>query len=184
MAWQLCTRWEFISSQPQLFLLRAFVLWETASSVMAHFGGGNGLGIRRTVLHRALLERAAEEGVSMEWGVSVDHVTRYCVQLGSQQIRYHWLVCADGQNSRLRKAIGLDSVHLLRRRYGFRQHFRVVPWSKYVEVHWANCGQLYITPTAEDEISVALITSNPTMRLRQALRGFPQIKSVSEDALR
>ncbi len=112
----------------------------------------------------------------MEWGVSVDHVTRYCAQLGSQQIRYHWLVCADGQNSRLRKAIGLDSVHLLRRRYGFRQHFRVVPWSKYVEVHWANCGQLYITPTAEDEICVALITSNPTMRLRQALREFPQIE--------
>ena len=144
--------------------------------VMAHFGGGNGLGIRRTVLHRALLERAAEEGVSMEWGVSVDHVTRYCAQLGSQQIRYHWLVCADGQNSRLRKAIGLDSVHLLRRRYGFRQHFRVVPWSKYVEVHWADCGQLYITPTADDEICVALITSNPTMRLCQALREFPQIE--------
>jgi menaquinone-9 beta-reductase len=144
--------------------------------VLAHFGGGIGLGIRRTALHRTLLERAAEEGVSMEWGVSVEHVTGYTAQVGSQHIRYHWLVCADGQNSRLRKSIGLDSVHLLRRRYGFRQHFRVAPWSKYVEVHWADCGQLYITPTADNEICVALITSKPSVRLRHALREFPQIE--------
>jgi flavin-dependent dehydrogenase len=76
----------------------------------------------------------------------------------------------------LRKSIGLDSVHLLRGRYGFRQHFRVAPWSKYVEVHWADCGQLYITPTADNEICVALITSNPNVRLRHALREFPQIE--------
>ncbi len=145
--------------------------------VAAFFESGNGLGIRRTTLHRALLERAEEEGVSMEWGVSIDRVTGYSAQVGSQPIRYRWLVCADGQNSRLRKTIGLDSVRSIGRRYGFRRHFRVAPWSRCVEVHWANCGQLYITPTAEDEICVALITSNPDFRLRQALREFPQIEA-------
>ncbi len=145
--------------------------------VAAYFGSGNGLGIRRTTLHQALLERAAEEGVSMEWGASVDRVTGYSAQVGSQSIRYRWLVIADGQNSRLRKTIGLDSVRSIGRRYGFRRHFRVAPWSKCVEVHWANCGQLYITPTAEDEICVALITLNPNFRLCQALREFPQIEA-------
>jgi flavin-dependent dehydrogenase len=57
----------------------------------------------------------------------------------------------------------------------------VAPWSKYVEVHWANCGQLYITPTAEDEVCVALITSHPNVRLRQALGEFPQIEERLRD---
>ena len=112
----------------------------------------------------------------MEWGVSVDDIKPLSAKIGSQPIRYRWLVCADGQNSRLRKSVGLDSVRLLGRRYGFRRHFRVAPWSKCVEVHWASCGQLYITPTANHEICVALITSNPNVRLRQALREFPEIE--------
>jgi 2-polyprenyl-6-methoxyphenol hydroxylase-like FAD-dependent oxidoreductase len=44
-----------------------------------------------------------------------------------------------------------------------------------VEVHWGRSGQLYITPTATDEICVALITSNPKTRLRDALPEFPQV---------
>jgi menaquinone-9 beta-reductase len=149
--------------------------------VQAYFEAGKGLGIRRTTLHRVLLERAAKEGVTMEWGVSVDHISGQTAQVGSQQVRYRWLVCADGQNSRLRALAGLNSVRVLGRRYGFRRHFRTAPWSRSVEVHWSDCGQLYITPTASDELCVALITSNPKMRLRQALREFPQVEERLRD---
>jgi menaquinone-9 beta-reductase len=144
--------------------------------VEAYFGSGNGLGIRRTTLHQQLLERATQEGVFMEWGVSVDRISPQSAQIGRQEIRYRWLACADGQNSRLRKFAGLDVVRVLGRRYGFRQHFQIAPWSKSVEVHWGNCGQIYITPTASDEICVALITSVPNLRLRQALREFPEVE--------
>lgn len=34
----------------------------------AHFPTGDGLGVRRTVLHRILIDRAAEVGVCMRWG--------------------------------------------------------------------------------------------------------------------
>jgi len=143
--------------------------------VEADFAGGTGLGIRRTTLHRALLERARDEGVALEWGVSVDQISEQSAKVGLEHIRYRWLVCADGQNSRLRKAVGLDDIRLLGRRYGFRRHYRVAPWTRKVEVHWSGCGQLYITPTATDEICVALITSNPKIRLRDALPEFPLV---------
>lgn len=143
--------------------------------VEADFEGGTGLGIRRTSLHQALLERAREEGVAMKWGVSVDQISGRSATVGLEQIRYRWLLCADGQNSRLRKVVGLDDVRLLGHRYGFRRHYRTAPWTRKVEVHWSNCGQLYITPTATDEICVALLTSNPKMRLRDAIRQFPQV---------
>ena len=144
--------------------------------VGAQFGSGNGLGIRRTTLHQQLLERATQEGVSMHWGVSVDHIRPQSAQIRTERVRYRWLVCADGQNSRLRKLAGLDSVRVLGRRYGFRRHFQIAPWSKSVEVHWSDCGQLYITPTATNEICVAFITSVPNLRLHQALRDFPDIE--------
>ena len=144
--------------------------------VGARFGSGSGFGIRRTTLHQRLLEQAAHEGVSMRWGVSVDHITPQTAQIGTQEVRYRWLACADGQNSRLRKQAGLDSVRTLGRRYGFRRHYQIAPWSNSVEVHWGDCGQLYITPTASNEICVAFITAVPNLRLHQGLRDFPEVE--------
>ncbi|HLH08441.1 MAG TPA: FAD-dependent monooxygenase [Terriglobales bacterium] len=144
--------------------------------VEAQFVEGQGLGIRRTSLHRLLMERAAEEGVSMRWGASVTLLGSQSAQVGNEAMRFRWLVCADGQNSRMRKAAGLDLVRVFGKRYGFRQHFRVRPWSDYVEVHWSDCGQLYITPTGQEELCVAFITSRPDTRFSQVLREFPQVE--------
>jgi menaquinone-9 beta-reductase len=142
----------------------------------SYFSYGNGRDIRRTTLHRCLMERAAKEGVSMKWDVSVDSITPHYAQVEKEQVGYRWLVCADGQNSSLRKAAGLDAVCCYCRRRGFRRHFRIPPWSKSVEVHWSDCGQIYITPISADEICVALITSTPNLRFRVALKEFPEIE--------
>ena len=144
--------------------------------VQSSFSCGQGLGIRRTTLHRFLMERATKEGVSMKWDVSVNNITPQYAQVEKEQVRYRWLVCADGQNSRLRRAAGLDPMRCYRRRFGFRRHFRIPPWSNRVEVHWSDCGQLYITPISADEICVALISSTPNLRFRQALKEFPEIE--------
>jgi len=38
-----------------------------------------------------------------------------------------------------------------------RRHFHVRPWSPYVEVHWTDGVEAYVTPTGPDRVGVALL---------------------------
>src|SRR5699024_1908291 len=42
------------------------------------------------------------------------------------------------------------------RRFGLRRHFRIAPWTDFVEVHWGRGVEAYVTPVADDEVGVAL----------------------------
>jgi flavin-dependent dehydrogenase len=144
--------------------------------VEANFPHGQGYGIRRTRLHEILVARAAELSVSMHWGGRITGITSEGVCVNGREVKCKWLIGADGQNSRLRGWSGLDSgSRLARKRFGFRRHFRVAPWSEYVEIYWSDCGQMYVTPVGEDEICVALISRNPQLRFDEALRLFPAV---------
>src|SRR5208283_4017394 len=92
-----------------------------------------GLGIRRTTLHQALVERAAEVGVQSLWEKRVKRIGRGGVWLDSGKVQCRWIIGADGQNSLVRKWTGLDRGRPQEIRFGFRQHFRVVPWTDFVE---------------------------------------------------
>src|ERR1051325_3243884 len=54
-------------------------------------------------------------------------------------------------------------------RFGFRRHFAVAPWSPFMEIHWADPCQLYITPVGCEEICVVVISRDPHLRLSDAL---------------
>ena len=128
-----------------------------STSVEAVFPQGYGLGIRRTTLHQILIDRAQEVGVNMLWGSRVTEITRTEALVNGNYIRFRWLVGADGQNSRVRLDSGLQSFkRSIRRRYGFRRHYRVAPWTEFVEVHWARCGQIYVTPVSVLKKSASL----------------------------
>ena len=43
------------------------------------------------------------------------------------------------------------------RRFGLRRHFAVAPWSDYVEVHWADGAEAYVTPVGPDLVGVAVL---------------------------
>jgi flavin-dependent dehydrogenase len=143
--------------------------------VEANFPHGQGYGIRRTRLHEILVARAAELSVSMHWGGRITGITSQGVSVNSHEVKCKWLIGADGQNSRLRGWSGLESGSQASRRFGFRRHFRVAPWSKYVEIYWSDCGQMYVTPVGEDEICVALISRNPQLRFDEVLGFFPAV---------
>lgn len=148
------------------FTIRGIRFLGEGVSVAADFPEGHARGIRRTTLHRALVEEAERCGVDLRWGVSVP---------GLEGIESQWIVGADGLNSRVRKWAGLDAFRRDTRRYGFRLHFRRAPWSDYVEIYWGEGFQIYITPVAPDEIGVALLGRDPKLRVREALTQVPEL---------
>jgi flavin-dependent dehydrogenase len=116
------------------------------------FARGSGLGVRRTVLHAALAERAVRLGVDFVSGRAdaiEQHDDSVTVQVGTARITGRWLLGCDGLHSTVARLTGLASPTRDReRRYGIRQHFAVTPWSDLIEVHYGQAAELYVTPVA------------------------------------
>src|SRR5207302_128399 len=72
----------------------------------------------------------------------------------------------------------------MRERFGFRVHYRVLPWTDHVEVHWHSELQMYVAPVAADEIMVAVLCRDPHMRVEQALEFFPELQERLGEAPR
>jgi flavin-dependent dehydrogenase len=145
------------------------------SSVAAEFPQGYGLGIRRVLLHQLLLEQAQKREVQMLWGARVSAIRDDAVLVNGRAFTCRWIVGADGQNSRVRDWAGLSAGSGRSQRIGLRQHFRVRPWSEYVEIYWGNQGQAYVTPVGSNEICVALISRPKFHSFREGLREFPKL---------
>ena len=144
------------------------------SAASAHFTKGKGLGVRRTVLHSLLVEHAASLGVEMQWGTHVDVLGDGKIAANGVEWSTRWIIGADGQRSRVRHFAQLDHPHLSQR-YGYRQHFRVAPWTDCVEVYWAPEGQAYVTPTGENEVCVALVMEEKKDRMHHLAQMFPSL---------
>jgi len=126
--------------------------------VDAPFRRGAGRGVRRTVLHGALLDAATSAGVQICHGevgaISQDAI---CVRAGHWRARY--LAAADGLHSPIRRSLGLEQPSPGPRRWGIRRHVQIAPWSDYVEVHWGPGAEAYVTPVADDCVGIAMLTS-------------------------
>lgn len=152
------------------------ILFASADSpvrVSARLAHGKGLGVRRLKLHEAMIERAEEIGVRLRWQAPVALNAGVPVTLDGAACRYQYLIGADGQTSRLRRWAGLEEGNLISRRFGFRRHYAVEPWSNFVEVHWATLGQAYITPVGKREICVAVVTSHRGVGFDRVIAGIP-----------
>ena len=160
--------------QSQVCPFRGIRFVEDSHAVGAEFPDGVGYGMRRVLLHGLMTERAAALGVKLHWGVPVTGISTDAVEIDGDRLAFRWLVCA-GQNSLLRKRTGLFPSKTRRLRYGFRRHYRIAPWTDFVEVHWSGCGQMYVTPTAHDQVCVAFITDDLRLRFDAALPRFSKL---------
>jgi flavin-dependent dehydrogenase len=143
-------------------------------SVAADFPNGCGRGFRRIVLHRALVAQAEQCGVELRWGSAIGDLNA---------IPARWIVGADGTNSRARAWARLEAARRDTRRFGFRRHFRIAPWTDYVEIYWGNGCQIYITPVAADEVCVAVISRDSKLRVPAALSQFPALSARLEGVM-
>jgi flavin-dependent dehydrogenase len=137
--------------------LRGISYRDGNSHVDAPFRHGAGRGVRRTVLHGALLDAAAAAGVRIchedAGEISQDATS---VRAGNWRARY--LAAADGLHSPIRRSLGLERPSPGARRWGIRRHVQIAPWSDYVEVHWATGAEAYVTPIADDCVGIAMLT--------------------------
>jgi flavin-dependent dehydrogenase len=126
--------------------------------VAAPFRTGPGRGVRRTTLQTALQAAVCRVGVPIERrAVTTVRQTHDRVLVDDVPARY--LVAADGLHSPVRRLLGLDAGPAPRRRFGQRAHYAVPAWTSYVEVHWADATEAYVTPVSEDLVGVAVLTS-------------------------
>lgn len=153
-------------------------------SVAAAFAAGPGRGVRRPDLHRRLAERADSLGVHLCWNSRVRLIeppseanhSAGVATINGQELRFRWLIGADGQASGVRRWAGLDAWRSERTRFGFRHRFQVKPWSDFVEVHWAAHGQIYVTPVSSNSVCVVGMTHHPRTAWSEFLAGFPALE--------
>jgi flavin-dependent dehydrogenase len=150
---------------------------ESRSCVQAEFSCGLGIGIRRTVLHAKLVARAAKLGVAMLWGSRVTLDRNGHVFCQGQPVSSKWVIGADGEASPFRKWAALDEVRYERIRFAARQHFRMAPWTDFVEVYWARDCQIVVAPVASDELCVAMTSRKSGSRFHEALEQVPALAS-------
>src|ERR1019366_4460395 len=155
----------------------------------AAFPRGTAYGIRRTHLHRVLLDHATTCGVRLLWQAAVTGLHPEGALVAGKLVRARWVVGADGGSSRVRGWAKLDQHELdasrkKNRRFGFRRHYRVAPWTDFMELHWGRHCQIYVTPVSREEICLALVSSSPKLRLRMddALGEFPELSARLKDA--
>ena len=142
-----------------------------------------GLGIRRTALTLALAQRAGECGVAIRWGCAVEGftTTTEAVTLATPEgkVAARLLVAADGLHSRFRRLAGLDRSSRLPQRLGLRQHFRVAPWSEFVEVHLGHRMEAFVTPAGTERVGIAFLFNRDAFAERLSfehlLQRFPTL---------
>jgi len=158
--------------------LQGMKFLEKEESATACFPTVRGVGLRRPILHKKMLDRAVALGVQFLWETPVTGIRGDGVNLaGGNFVRANWIIGADGGQSRVRRWAGLESSNKRDSRLAWRAHFVVAPWSEYVEIHWAENAQAYVTPVSANEVCVVMVSRNANRDIRAALNEFPELAS-------
>ncbi len=161
----------------------------------AAFPAAAGRGIRRIQLHKLLLDRATALGVRFSWQTVVQEIqeiqpqqgttpsqNRSLVRTNRHTICPRFIIGADGNQSRIRAWASLDRVSYSSQRIGLRQHFKIESLPDFVEVHWSNHGQAYVTPVSPHEICVAFVHRQKFSSINQALSHYPHLQQRLQSA--
>jgi flavin-dependent dehydrogenase len=143
----------------------------------ADFPESGGIGIRRTLLHELLIQEAGKCGVQLLWKTPVAGIAADGVQLASGRIRARWIIGADGGGSRVRRWGGLNATVMYSHRMASRRHYRVRPWTEYMEIYWSSRRQAYVTPISNGEVCIVVLGETPEdTDFERVLETLPQLR--------
>ena len=137
------------------------------------FRSGEGRGVRRTTLHRALADRATELGITRV-AARVEAVQQTNSAVTAAGVTARYLLAGDGLHSSVRRQVGLERAVRGSRRFGLRRHFAVAPWNDLIEVHWTREAEVYITPIAPGLTGVAVL-GPPRTDFDTAVAAVPEL---------
>lgn len=151
------------------------------------FCNGPGWGIRRSTLVEAMAARARALGVDLRYGCAASGWQRtpggVLLETAGGAIAASVLVGADGLHSRVRHDAGLSARWRGPKRFGTRRHFGVQPWSPFVEVHWGDRLEAYVTPIGPRRIGVAFLWSGCHLPFDEMLGRFPALQARLSTAI-
>jgi menaquinone-9 beta-reductase len=157
------------------FTFRGIRFLDANLKVGAEFSAGQGMGVRRAVLHQRMVERARKVGVTLLWKTAVSGISSAGVITDRQTIAARWIIGADGIHSRVRRWTGLEPLRQHHPRFAFRRHYWVQPWCNCTELYWGRSAQAYVTPVGTHDICVVLISRDPQARFASIGSEFPQL---------
>jgi len=119
-------------------------------------------------MHQLLIEQRVGGRRGTAMGDAVSAIDASTVKASGRTVRCRWMLGADGKNSRVTE-MGRDRTGVEQRdRVGAASALSRHTVDDFVEVHWRDRCQAYITPVGPNEICIALIGS----RARLAFRGL------------
>src|SRR6266852_1163440 len=169
-------------SGAERFELQGIRFLDADLKVDAHFPAGQGIGVRRAVLHGRMVERARKVGVTLLWKTPVSGISSTGVITDRQTVAARWIIGADGIRSRVRRWVGLEPLRQNHPRFAFRRHYGVQPWSNCTELYWGRSAQAYVTPVGSHEICIVLISRDPQARFASIGSEFPQLAQLLASA--
>jgi len=145
--------------------------------VAADFPQGQGIGIRRPILHELLIQEAERRGANLLWKTPVLGLDSASVQLPGRIVSVRWVIGADGAGSRVRRWSGLEATVQRKQRSASRRHYRLRPWSEYAEIHWGPRSQAYVTPISDEEVCIVITAEKAEdVSFERALRDLRELR--------
>ena len=166
------------------FAFRGIRFVDEAAEIDGNFPFGQGIGLRRPLLHERMIQQARQLGATFMWNASVSGLSRTGAIVNGKTITARWIVGADGIRSRVRRWCGLETSILAQPRYAFRRHYQVEPWTDCMEIYWGCDAQAYVTPVGHRDICLVVISRNPGLRSASVATQFPKLAEhlVSADS--